>query len=282
MDQRIFSNAENFKAQIEVAHFGSEPLTNANAEWQIKDQASKILFDGTLNVDNIPIGNGFALGEINQELSSIAQPTQLTLSVRINQFENDWDFWVYPEIQKNSNDVFLTKTLDDKTINALKNGGKVLWSIPENTESKNLNDGIGFSSIFWNTAWTGGQLPNSLGILCNPEHPALAEFPTEYHSNWQWWDAMSYSNGIFLDEFPSEVQPIVRVIDDWFSNRPEALLIEVKVGEGKLLISGIDFFNNMKNRPAGRQLLYSLTKYMESDSFAPQVSLPSDELLKLL
>lgn len=282
MDKRIFSNKENFTAQIEVANFGRESLTNANPEWQIKDQESTILFSGTLKVESIPLGNGFVIGELKQGLSSITRPTQLTLSVKIKQFENDWDFWVYPEIQENTNEVFLTKALDDKTINVLKNGGKVLWSITENTESKNLNDGIGFSSIFWNTAWTGGQLPNSLGILCNPEHPALAEFPTEYHSNWQWWDAMSYSNGIFLDEFPSEVQPIVRVIDDWFSNRPEALLIELKVGEGKLLISGIDFFNNMKNRPAGRQLLYSLTKYMESDSFTPQVSLTSDELLKLL
>jgi hypothetical protein len=278
MDQRVFSNAENFVAQIEVSHFGAEPLTKANAEWQIKDQEHKILFKGTLTVDNISIGNGIALGEIEQELSSIAKPTQLTLSVKIQQFENDWDFWVYPKSNETSNDVLVTKALDEKAIRTLQQGGKVLWSIPEDSESKNLNDGIGFSSIFWNTAWTGGQLPNSLGILCNPKHPALAEFPTEYHSNWQWWDAMSYSNGIFLNDFPVEVQPIVRVIDDWFGNRPEALLIEVKVGEGKLLISGIDFFNNMNHRPAGKQLLHSLTKYMESDSFAPKPELSVSEV----
>jgi hypothetical protein len=55
MDQRVFSNAENFVAQIEVSHFGAEPLTKANAEWQIKDQEHKILFKGTLTVENISI-----------------------------------------------------------------------------------------------------------------------------------------------------------------------------------------------------------------------------------
>ena len=31
------------------------------------------------------------------------------------------------------------------------------------------------------------------------------------------------------------------MIDDWFTNRPLALLFEAKVGKGKLLVSGIDF-----------------------------------------
>jgi len=83
--------------------------------------------------------------------------------------------------------------------------------------------GIGFSSIFWNTAWTNNQKPHTLGILCDPEHPALAEFPTEYHSNWQWWDAMSHSYAILLEDFSVDLKPIVRVIDDWVSNRRLAL-----------------------------------------------------------
>jgi len=96
-----------------------------------------------------------------------------------------------------------------------------------------------------------------LGILCNPQHPALANFPTEYHSNWQWWDAMSHANAIRIDAVSNDIQPIVRVIDDWFTNQPIALLFEVSVGKGKLLVSGIDFNQDMENRPEARQLLYS-------------------------
>ena len=33
---------------------------------------------------------------------------------------------------------------------------------------------VGFSSIFWNTAWTRGQAPHTLGVYCDAKHPALA------------------------------------------------------------------------------------------------------------
>ncbi|MFW6310188.1 MAG: hypothetical protein ACOC1D_03720 [Prolixibacteraceae bacterium] len=114
--------------------------------------------------------------------------------------------------------------------------------------------GVGFSSIFWNTAWTNGQKPHTLGILCNPEHPALELFPAEYHSNWQWWDAMSHADAIQLDSFPVELKPIVRIIDDWFTNRRLALIFEAKVGEGSLLVCGADLTTNLENRPEARQL----------------------------
>jgi len=101
----------------------------------------------------------------------------------------------------------------------------------------------------------------------------LQEFPTEFHSNWQWWDAMSHSHAIVLDEFPTELKPIVRVIDDWFENRRLALVFEAKVGKGKVIVSGIDLINDMKNRPEARQMLYSLQKYMISNNFNPKVDL---------
>jgi len=140
---------------------------------------------------------------------------------------------------------------------------------------------IGFSSIFWNTAWTRGQAPHTLGILCNPNHPALAEFPTEYYSNWQWWDAMSHSGAINISSFPSEIKPIVRVIDDWVANRPLALVFEAKVGKGKILVSGIDLVQDSDKRPEAQQLLFSLKKYMAGSQFNPNVELSTDQLKKL-
>jgi len=142
--------------------------------------------------------------------------------------------------------------------------------------------GVGFSGIFWNTAWTNGQKPHTLGVLCNPEHPALAEFPTEYHSNWQWWDAMSHSDAVQLDSFPVGLKPIVRIIDDWNTNRRLALLFEAKVGEGSILVSGADLVNDLANRPAARQLLVSLKNYMNGEKFAPVFQLSANEITAVL
>jgi hypothetical protein len=117
-----------------------------------------------------------------------------------------------------------------------------------------------------------------LGILCNPEHPALANFPTEFHSDWQWWDAMSHSGSIILTGFPKEIQPIVRVIDDWFTNRPLALLFEARVGKGKLMVSGIDLQSDLDKRPEAQQMLYSLKKYMTGNHFNPEVEVAVDKI----
>ncbi|MDP5230529.1 MAG: hypothetical protein NWQ38_09060, partial [Cellulophaga sp.] len=141
--------------------------------------------------------------------------------------------------------------------------------------------GVGFSSIFWNTSWTKGQKPHTLGILCNPEHAALANFPTEYHSNWQWWDAMSNSNAIVLDDFTPDLKPIVRIVDDWFKNRRTALLFEAKVGNGKLLMSGIDLHTNLENRLEAQQLLYSLKSYMAGEKFDPETTLSRAQIQSL-
>ena len=136
--------------------------------------------------------------------------------------------------------------------------------------------------FFWNTAWTNGQAPHTLGILCNPGHPALAEFPTEYHSNWQWWDAMSHSGAIDLTSLPHNLNPIVRVIDDWFTNRPLALIFEAKVGKGKLLVSGIDLTSNLNERKEASQLLYSLKKYMAGSNFNPSTEIEAGQISNLI
>lgn len=174
----------------------------------------------------------------------------------------------------------MTDRLDAKALQRLQEGGNVLLSLRKGSLPAEAGGEveIGFSSIFWNTAWTLGQAPHTLGILCNPAHPALSEFPTEYYSDYQWWDAMSHSGAIEVAKINKNLQPIVRVIDDWFTNRPLALLFEVKVGKGKLLVSGIDFWQDMDKRTEARQLLYSLKKYMCSDRFNPSSEVDAKEL----
>lgn len=277
LPQRIFTIDQPLSATVEAAHFGSAPLRGVTPKWQIRDQKGQVLFSGELARTDLSIGNGQFLGSIQQSLAEAPAPAQLTLSVQIADFENDWDIWVYPQQpapQPEMASVRVVQALDAAAVAHLEGGGKVLLTIPQGglAADKGGDIPIGFSSIFWNTAWTRGQAPHSLGILCDPRHPALAGFPTEYHSNWQWSDAMRHGSAILLAELSPDIQPIVRVIDDWFTNRPLGLIFEVKVGEGKLLITGIDLIKNATNRPEARQLLYSLQRYMASEDFQPSVT----------
>ena len=247
------------------------------------DHAGKTVQSGKLAKKDIVLGNCISLGKISFPLSSIRTATKLTLEIRVNSFINSWDFWVYPakkEAVADFEKIRVVTSLDQSAQNFLEQGGSVLLTLKKGSLKPEYGGNIatGFSSIFWNTAWTKGQAPHTLGILCNPSHPALAEFPTEYHSNWQWWDAMSHSGAINMSGFPIEIKPIVRVIDDWYTNRPLALIFEAKVGKGKILISGIDLTTDLDRRPEAQQLLFSLKEYISGKKFNPLVEIDLKKL----
>ncbi|MCG8307081.1 MAG: beta-glucuronidase [Cytophagales bacterium] len=284
MEKRVFRNTEDFKAAIEVAHFGEQPLESPDIKWSVTNGNGEQIKAGDLPVKKLLLDNCQKVGNITVSLNEIERPEQLHLNVIINGFSNGWDFWVFPEQPKNVHGgVHITNELNDEVVQKLNDGGSVLWSIENGTLSSKFGGDIkvGFSSIFWNTAWTMGQAPHTLGILCNPEHPALAGFPTEYHSNWQWWDAMNHGQAVMLDNFSKPVRPIVRIVDDWFQNRSLGLIFEARVGNGKIIVCAADILTNFDQRLEAQQLLHSLLSYMQSPKFDPKQEILLSELKNL-
>jgi hypothetical protein len=283
LPKMVYTNADTLWVPVEIAHFGEKAFSGVTPEWKITDENGKTIFKGQFASQDIPLGNGTKLGTIKQELTSVTKAQKLKLSVTAGVAENYWDIWVFPAVlPKLGKDILITQTIDSKAAEVLAKGGKVLLTIKKGSikPEKGGSVAVGFSSIFWNTAWTQNQAPHTLGILCNPKHPALADFPTDYYSNWQWWDAMSHCNAFNLTDLPKDIKPIVRIIDDWVTNRPLGLIFEVKVGDGKMLVCGADLLTGSSTRPEARQLLFSLTNYMEESSFNPSTSINLNEIKK--
>ncbi len=281
--KRVFVEGETMTAKIEVAHFGKEALKGCEPLCRLLNEG-KIITEWKLEKQDISIGNNIKLGEVQTTFNRQKVPQKYTLEVVVGEFSNSWDIWVYPKNNTiETGAIRVVQNLSKSTLDYLNKGGNVLLSLGKGKVAPQMggNVGVGFSSIFWNTAWTDGQKPHTLGILCNPAHPALEYFPTEYHSNWQWWDAMSHADAINLKEFPVEIKPIVRIIDDWVSNRRLALLFEAKVGKGKILISGTDLVNELETRPEARQLKASLINYMNGNKFNPIVEINNAQIVKI-
>jgi hypothetical protein len=72
----------------------------------------------------------------------------------------------------------------------------------------------------------------------------------------------------------------VRVIDDWTTARPLALIVEVKLGAGALIICGADLSDIAD--PVSRQLFLSLTSYMNGPNFAPAVEATESQVRALI
>ncbi len=239
-----------------------------------------------MHMDLVPIGNAIRVGSLVFGLDGIEMAQKLTLEVTLagTPYANSWDIWVYPkQVDPKPDEVKITEQLDKEALDALQMGKPVLL-LTHGHVSKNYGAQvkIGFSSIFWNTSWTGGQAPHTLGILCDPQHPVFQHFPTEFHSNWQWWEPISQSQAMILDQLPGALQPLIQVIDTWFENRRLALLFEGRVGHGKLMVCSINLKEDLETRPVSRQLLKSILDYMNSPSFDPVTELDQDLILMML
>ncbi|GHU68592.1 beta-galactosidase [Bacteroidia bacterium] len=276
MSKLIWTNNETFKASIEIAHFGEQPASNASIEWEITGASKKVLAGGKTTRD-LPIDNCIPVSDIEWDLSSISEPAQLVLTVKVPslQAENQWNFWVYPEKEKAiSSKPYLTTDYEDALTHA-RSGENVLYCLNKETlrADKGGNIGVGFSSIFWNTAWSRKQAPHELGVYCDPNHPVFAGFPNDGYSDYQWWEIVTGSAAMVLDDFPADVRPLVHLIDDWFTNRKLGILLEMKAGTGKMVVCSADIVSNLEQRPAARQFRRSIEQYMASRKFNPSQEL---------
>ena len=190
MKKRVFLNIESFNAAVEVTNFSEKPLIACTPKWKIVDRKGNIIQSGIFKQTDIPLGNAFKLGTVSFSLNNVPAPAKLTLEVSVNSSSNSWNFRVYPIKRptiSGADKILVAQSMDEATRQFLENGGTVLLNLKKGSLSIKAGGdiAIGFSSIFRNTAWTHAQAPHTLGILCNPKHAALSDFPTKYHSNWQ-------------------------------------------------------------------------------------------------
>lgn len=286
MKKMVWTNTETLEADLEIAQFGPEDLANVSPAWSLTTAGGVRIAKGNLPARDLTTGSLHSLGSIRIPLSKVEAPAKLTLTIGAagKDFVNSWEVFVYPEkaADPKPGNFVITRSLDEAK-KTLAKGGNVLW-MPPAVEIRNDPDYplvSGFSPIFWNTAWTNWQPPHTLGILCKPEHPALASFPTDMHSNWQWWEIQKDAQPFILTDLRG-VKPIIQVIDDWFTNRKLGYVFEARVGAGKLLACSLDLDGGLSERPAARQLRSSLLEYVKGGSFAPSAELEVKQLDALL
>jgi hypothetical protein len=289
LDRRVFTTEDHVVADIEVSHFGRAPIAGAVVSWKLAGDQGRLYGGGHFPARDIQVGSGETVGRVDLALGDVAAPAhcKLVATIEGTPFENDWDIWVYPPAASVPGvapaGVSVVRRLDGATQARLEAGASVVLMLPPESVRPDPETGpvkLGFSSIFWNTAWTKRQAPHTLGILCDPLQPAFASFPTDAYSNWQWWYPVRHAAAMILDGLPATLRPIVQVIDDWTTNRKLALVFEARVGRGRLLVTSVDL-DGPNLDPVRRQLRSSLIAYAASADFHPTVDVSVEQLLSL-
>jgi beta-galactosidase len=290
LERRVFTTAESLTADTEIYHFAAGPIRHAKPYWKIVDRRGHTAAEGRWPEREIAIGKNIPLGKIAVDLSAFAAPEayRLVVGLRDTPVENDWNFWVYPAPgnQTAPANVFVTHDWSDAAAH-LAEGDKVLF-LPGAADldparcppMKNV-------PVFWNIQMTvrpprnpTARFDAMLGLLCDPQHPALAEFPTEVNCDWQWTPIINNVRSINLDGAPRALHPIVSAIDDWNRDWRLGVIFECAVGAGQLLVSAINL-EDPQAGPGTQQLRRSLLDYMAAKQFHPRVALTPEEIGRL-
>lgn len=290
MEKYCWTNAETFSANIEVANYAENELENQSVSWKITDQSGNELASGT-DKKTIPQGEVFEFTRAELPLNTIKSPQKLTLSIQLDgtPYKNAYSLWVYPE---NNEIAFppevLVTSQPEEALQKLQAGEKVLY-FPDHDEFADFTVGGLFTNDYWNYKMFKGisernnkpVSPGTMGILTNPEHPLFNSFPTEFHTNWQWWPIVKNSRPFILDNAPEGYKPLVQVIDNIERNHKLGLVFEFKVDKGSLLVCMSDL-KAVGDKPEARQFFASLLKYMKSENFNPESHISNRELKTLL
>ena len=291
MPKFTYKSDETFVADVELNQFSDAAMKNVNVHWSLtpapKTQGGIMLLnqpaplaEGDFDARDFPVGGNIPIGRISVPLSEVEEASRYTLSVSIpgTEVRNHWDIWVYPtqlttkvKYEKKSwipKGIYVTDSLDAKAIKTLNKGGKVLICAGGKvTYGKEVVQQ--FTPVFWNTSWFKMRPPHTTGILVDNAHPIFDLFPTDYHSDLQWWELVNRAQVMQFTDFPTDFQPLVQSIDTWFVSRKIGMLFEAKVGKGKLVMTTMDITNNLDKRIVARQMRESILSYMQSDKFAP-------------
>ena len=191
--------------------------------------------------------------------------------------ENRYPIWVYPPVTPKCPDsVYETGCFDHAAEQVLEAGG-IVYLAPDSTkESLPKSIKAQFTTDFWSVGTFAGQ-EGGMGQLIAEKHPLFRSFPTEFHTNWQWW-AMAGQRAVIL---PERMETIVAELDSYAYLRPMAQLFECRCRNGRLLFSSLGL-QNLQQYPECRALQNSIYIYLASEEFRPAQTVAPERIAELV
>lgn len=263
-----YTSDETFEASMEVVNYGDKTIENAVIDWKLADPSGRFVAQGECPASPLPVGENSPVGNIHCPLSSIteAQALTLTATLRGTPYKNEWKIWVYPTSLVIDQGEIVATDRFDRAEKALQDGKKVLFNPPYES-LKGLTGK--FVPVFWSPVHFPKQA-GTMGLLLDPAHPAFAHFPTEGHTDWQWWRLTTQSTTLCIDSLYTNVSPLIECVDNFANNRRLTNLFETNCLNGKLVVCSMDLLREQDKNLEKKQLLYSIIEYMKSEKFHPE------------
>ena len=276
----VYSSADTLRVPVEVYSAYYTQLQGIAPLFIVSDAQGQVLHSGHLPTRDIPVGKNTQLGTIEMPLDTLHAPTKLTLTVALgSDVHNTWDFWVYPaQLDMPSTDgIYIASTLDATAKSVLRKGGRVLLTAAGHiTLGRDIVQQ--YLPVFWNTSWFKMRPPHTTGASIDTRHPLFHHFPSDTWGNLNWWELLNRAQVMNLTGLPHEYQSPVQPIDTWHLSRKLGMIVEARVGKGRLLMTTMDIDRDLDHRLVARQMRYAILRYMQSNDFKPTLTLTLDEI----
>lgn len=285
-EKRTWNSSDTFTGIAEFVHHRRTPMEGVTAEWNIRTDDGKSIASGHFDKVDVPNSELIELGNIAADLSAVKKASRLTVSLTVaDEITNEWNIWVYPDIKEDAGDVLISKTWDAATKQALKDGKTVLF-MPKLVAGPHTIPAQ-FLPPFWSPLFKTAQ-SSTMGLLMDPKHPVFKDFPTDFHTDWQWFDVLVTKKlpkstawmwsgfdtyAPVIENLPTDYRPIIQPIDHFYRNKRLGLLFEGTYGNGKIMICAADLDKDTDRRIAAPHLKQSILNYMNSEDFAPTLQL---------
>lgn len=278
-----YEEGEYLTAEVEVANFGKESIsgelvwTLGYRDCAVNSGRGELRCDRADRQKNCPPGTYTSLGRLDIPLEVKGVSAALILTVSIGDCTSTYPVWVYqktsPECPKN---VYETRVFDEQTRAVLQNGGRVYLSPDADKESLPYSIKTQFTTDFWSVGTFADQ-EGGMGQLIDTEHPIFKEFPTDFHTDWQWW-IMATKRAVVL---PHPMKTIITEMDSYAFLRPMAQLIEFRCLKGNVLLSTMELHKSQQY-PEARALQTAIYEYLSGEDFEPSEEIAEEELSMLV
>ena len=269
-----YTCGEKAEIPLRMANYGKAALSGRPG-WTLTGEG--VSLSGGLPAVAAQPGGMTELGTLSLAMPMLARPARLTLTCALGSAENSYSLWVYPDEPAVCPDtVHECRALDGKALSVLAEGGRVLLA-PDADEALPHSIPTQFSTDFWSVC-TFPEQAGGMGMLIDAQHPLFRLFPTDSHTDWQWWPMAVQRALILPDPLPN---PIIAEMDSYAFMRPMAKLFECRCGGGRLMVSSMGL-HSLCMYPEARALLRAIYAYMASDAFQPQQELSPEWIRRLL
>lgn len=274
-----------------VSNFSPEAL-KGKLDWEIKDNGQTLARQTVAVINQVPQGEVSEVAGVTLIMPERETPTQLTITATLTagdkQYGNKWSTWLYPAVIQphkppvpvfasvssthvfetwdippippegtlDARAVYVTDDLfDTRVIDAMGRGACVIC----------LGGADPFMSTlpitFRTTWWKAGDSPdkNHTGTFVY-DHPITRVIAPDGWCDGGWFYLLENARKCFLEDAPARPGVIIRALTSMAMVRDEALLFEVGVGSGSLIVSGL---NHAKadGRPENEWLLAQILDY---------------------